>query len=79
MQVKVVLYANLGRFHPRGEGHKEFSLEVPSGASVGAVLDTLKIPEEEHRQIFVNNQHRKPEESLEEGDRVAIFPPVAGG
>ena len=79
MQVRVALYANLGRYHPRGEGYKEFSLEVPSGGPVEAVLDILEIPLEEHKVVFVNNRRRELEEPLEEGDRVAIFPPVAGG
>jgi sulfur-carrier protein len=79
MQIKVVLYASLGRFNPEGRGYKEFTLEVPPGSPVAAVLDLLKIPAEEYKVAFVNNRHRELGEPLEAGDRVALFPPVGGG
>ncbi len=79
MQVTVVLYANLGQYHPQGEGNKEFTLEVPSGADPGVVLDLLQIPVEEYKLVFVHNRRRALDYPLEEGDRVALFPPVGGG
>lgn len=79
MQVTVVLYANLGQYHPQGEGNKEFTLEVPSGANPGMVLDLLQIPVEEYKLVFVHNQRRALDYPLAEGDRVALFPPVGGG
>ena len=79
IQVKVVLYANLGRFHPEGQGYREFTLKVQPGSPVGTVLDLLKIPAEEYKVAFVNNRRRELTEPLEEGDRVALFPPVGGG
>ncbi len=79
MQVRVVLYANLGKYHPQEEGNKEFSLEVPAGADAGTILSLLQIPEEEYKLAFVHNRRIPLDYTLTEGDRVALFPPVGGG
>lgn len=43
------------------------------------VAGDLHIPEEELALILVNGVSGRPEKSLNEGDVLALFPPVGGG
>jgi molybdopterin converting factor small subunit len=79
MQVKVALFAHLSSFQPDGEaGRKPRVFDLPEGTTVGAVIESLGLPDEP-RVLFVNGRHAEESTSLVEGDRLAIFPPVAGG
>lgn len=77
MRVRVNLYAGLRTFAP--EGKAPFELELPQGATLGALIARLGIPEEKPRILLVNGRHADPGRELAEGDEVALFPPVAGG
>jgi len=76
MKVTVKLFAFLrkGRF-------KANVIEYPEGTTVLQVLDALSITANERNIgiIFVNGHHASLESRLQEGDVLAIFPPVAGG
>lgn len=79
MQVQVVLFAHLSAFQPDGQGGRHArTFDFAEGTTVGAVIDLLGLPDEP-RVIFVNNRHAPEDRALCEGDRLAIFPPVAGG
>ena len=43
------------------------------------LLARLGVPEGEVKTAFVNNRCRDEDYQLRDGDRVAFFPPVAGG
>jgi sulfur-carrier protein len=74
MRITMRLYATLR------EGHApEESLELPPGTSVSAVIKELRIPESVVTLIFVNGRHASPDTTLDEGDTVALFPPIGGG
>ncbi len=80
MKIEVKLYASLGRYMPqaileRGQGY----LEVGEGTTIKALLENLRVPLETVKLIFRNGIHAKSEEVLKEGDRLGVFPPVAGG
>ncbi len=79
VKINVVLYATLAKYHPRGEGTKEFILEVPKCTTLAELLNILKVPQEESKQIFVDSLRREPDYQLQNGERAAIFPPIAGG
>jgi molybdopterin converting factor small subunit len=55
-----------------GEGR----LSLPDGAHVGDVLAALDIAEEEVNLIYRDYRLVTTAASLEEGDRVALFPPI---
>lgn len=79
MQVDVALFAHLSSFQPDGEaGRKSRAFELPEGTTVGALIESLGLPAEP-RVLFVNGRHAEDGTVLCEGDRLAIFPPVAGG
>ncbi len=76
MRVNVRLFAYLrkGRF-------KNQDMEFPEQTTVLDVLKTLSINAEELKIgiILVNGKHATFERLLQDGDILAIFPPVAGG
>ncbi len=78
-EIQVTLYATLCKYHPHEEGTKPFKLEIENGETLGELLKRLEIPKDESKQIFVNNRREDHDYLLQEGDRVAIFPPIAGG
>ncbi len=79
MEVKVVLYATLTRYHPEGKGNETFTVQLPEGAKVKDLLEELGIKKEEAKQVFSGHKVRREDHLLQDGDKVAIFPPVGGG
>ncbi|HSW36277.1 MAG TPA: MoaD/ThiS family protein [Candidatus Limnocylindrales bacterium] len=80
MEITVVLYATLTRYHPQqGRQSEPFTVKLPEGSSVQDLLGHLGIKEGEAKQIFIKHQSRPRDFILADGERVAIFPPIAGG
>ena len=78
MKVDVALFASLSGFHPvAGSGHTR-AYEFAEGTTIADVIGTLGLPDQP-RIVFVNGRHAEETALLREGDRLAIFPPVAGG
>lgn len=79
MQVDVVLFAHLSSFQPDGRGGRHSrTFDLPDGTTIAEVIAMIGLPDEP-RVIFVNSKHAEETAPLHEGDRLAIFPPVAGG
>jgi sulfur carrier protein ThiS len=79
VKVEVVLFANLSTFQPDGQGGRHArTFELSERTTVGDVSAMLGLPDEP-RVVFVNSRHAPEDQALAEGDRLAIFPPVAGG
>ena len=80
MKIEVRLYAFLARYGPsNGIGKPPQTMEVAEGTTIRELLDVLNVPAEAVKIIFVNGVHAEGGEVLKEGDRVGVFPPVAGG
>jgi len=80
MKIEVKLYASLGRYMPQAVLEKRQGyLEVGEGTTIKALLENLKVPLETVKLIFLNGIHAKNNEVLKDGDRLGVFPPVAGG
>jgi molybdopterin synthase sulfur carrier subunit len=80
MKVQVKLFASLGRYLPdleRGDA-SEF-MEVKEGITIGTLLESLKVPANVVKLIFLNGTHAHTDQVLHDGDRLGVFPPVAGG
>lgn len=81
MEVQVRFFATLRDT----VGAKDMRIDVPEGATLGSLLDGLasKFPGlEAHRPTLltaVNLEFEGPEHALQEGDEVALMPPVSGG
>jgi molybdopterin converting factor small subunit len=80
MKIQLNLFASLTRFLPETEG-AGFSntVEIKDGTTIEALLDQLKIPREQPKIIFLNGIHAEVITVLKEGDRLGVFPPLAGG
>ena len=76
MTILVKVYATL-REYTGGEG--TFTLSYDGNVTVSKLLENLGVPREEVKMIMVNGRRSKPEKTLSDGDRVAVFPPIAGG
>ena len=79
MKVDVVLFAHLSTFQPDGLGGRHSrTFDLAEGTTIADVIGEIGLPDEP-RVIFVNSRHAPEDAVLHEGDRLAIFPPVAGG
>ena len=75
----VRLYASLRRYVPQLGLGEAIELDLDEGATIRHIFERLGLPESEVKRVFVNGLSRGYEHILSEEDRVAIFPPVAGG
>lgn len=79
MKIELNLFASLAEYLPDKEKGNPNILEMPAGTTIEGLIDHLKIPPEAPRIIFQNGIHAGREAVLKEGDRVGMFPPLAGG
>lgn len=80
MKVTARVYATLKRYMPEGKADNDFEVDIPQGTTVGEFLENyLGIPTQAVKVVFVNGKHAELTQILNEGDRVGVFPPVAGG
>ena len=62
------------------EGREKIIFFNPDEVSnEGEVVDVLGIPREEVAICLINGFHSKLEDSIKDGDVLALFPPVGGG
>jgi molybdopterin converting factor small subunit len=54
-------------------------LELPEGATVAQVVQSLRIPSELERLTVVNGRDAALDHPLSEGDVLSLFPQLAGG
>ncbi len=74
MRVQVVLKGSLANRLPEGRGF----VELPEESSVQAILPGLGLPQV-HCVFVVNGAPVTRDAKLQEGCRVEVFPPMAGG
>ncbi len=79
MVVHVKLYALLRPHHPGPNRSLPLAVELPEGAPASALIPALGLPEPLVRNVFVNNAIAKLDTVLNDGEQVALFPPVVGG
>ena len=79
VRIEVRLYATLRRYCPAPDQENSLLLQVPEDMSLNDLLERLKVPKQEAKILFVNNRSQSIDYVLRDGDRVGIFPQVAGG
>jgi sulfur carrier protein ThiS len=77
--VEVRLYATLLKYRPRLGIGEPLLTTLDDRARLRNLLDELKIPRKDIAVVFVNGKWAEEEYVLRNGDRIAIFPPIAGG
>jgi molybdopterin synthase sulfur carrier subunit len=79
MEIELHLYASLKRDLPvKGDGTSR-RIDVDQGTTIEDLLDRLSIPADTVRIILLNGVHAGGGRVLKDGDRLGVFPPLAGG
>ena len=73
------LYASLASHMPEKTDGNAWNMEISESTTVAELLQHLKVPADAVKIIFLNGVHARGDEILKQGDRVGVFPPVAGG
>lgn len=79
IDIELALFASLSSRYPvPGSGREPRLWALDEGTTVGDAVDLLGFADLP-RITFVNGRHAADGLELSAGDRLAIFPPVAGG
>ncbi|HWH41387.1 MAG TPA: MoaD/ThiS family protein [Usitatibacter sp.] len=85
MKIVLKLYATLTDYLPekgRDQRH-EIDLDVADETTVAHIIERYALPPKLVHLVLVNGVYvppeRRPSRALQEGDALAIWPPVAGG
>jgi molybdopterin converting factor small subunit len=73
--IQLKLFAALTEMSPQNANQ----LPIKPGISVKDLLDELNIPAAKAHLVFINGIKESLDARLHGGERVGIFPPVAGG
>jgi len=79
MKIEVRLFASLARFMPDKSIKKPYAMDVQEGATIADVFQSLDVPEESVKLIFLNGIHAASSQVLKDGDRLGVFPALGGG
>ena len=83
MKITFKLFAGLSEHLPRGAVQNAVQMEVSTKCSLNDLIKQHQIPRDQVHLILVNGLSKSEIECetsvLEEGDVVAMWPPVAGG
>ncbi len=79
IEIELRVFGELRRYRKGmaiGEGQ---ALRCDDGSTVKDILSQLGIPETDAKIVLINGRAKKIDDELNAGDRLAIFPAVAGG
>jgi molybdopterin converting factor small subunit len=79
IKVECRLYAGLRKYAPSQGLGEAMHLELPDGSTLAELYERIKVPHDEVKRAFVSGLSKGPAHVLSNGDRVALFPPIAGG
>ncbi len=79
IEIELHLYASLRKYRPGVSLEQGERLLLPEGSTACDLIASLQIPPEEVQTVFVNRRVMHPEVRLQAGDRVDLFPAIAGG
>jgi molybdopterin converting factor small subunit len=84
MKITFKLFAMLTDYLPHeARSTNVLEIEVPEGATVGQVIERFALPPKLVHLVLVNGTYVEPAQrltrSLQPGDTLAIWPPIAGG
>jgi molybdopterin converting factor small subunit len=74
IRITAKLFASLRKLAPGGPAG-EIDLKVEDGSSVEGVVSALAIPKDRVRMIMINGTIAAFDDRVNDGDRVALFPP----
>ncbi|MES9944755.1 MAG: molybdopterin synthase sulfur carrier subunit [gamma proteobacterium symbiont of Ctena orbiculata] len=81
--VEFKLYASLMDYLPAGAHNHAIKVKLSEGATVFDVMDRYQVPREQAHLVVCNGVFMPPSQrqayQLQDGDVIALWPPVAGG
>ena len=83
MRITFKLYATLSDYLPAGQRHNAVELDIDPATTIGDLIERFNLPKKLVHLVLVNGVYVEPAQrmarTLEAGDALAIWPPVAGG
>ena len=84
MEITFKLFASLGDYLPAAvRPANEMRLPVPNGATIAQIIEPFALPPKLVHLVLVNGKYIAPDQratlALQDGDVLAIWPPIAGG
>lgn len=84
MQITFKLFATLTDYlPPEARRGNQLTLDVPPDAPIARIIEPYGLPHKLVHLVLVNGRYIAPEArattTLQEGDVLAIWPPIAGG
>jgi len=84
MKITLKLFASLTDYLPDSAKYTNFvELDIDAGMSISQIVLRQRLPEKWVHLVLLNGHYVAPEErtnkTLNEGDVLAIWPPIAGG
>jgi sulfur carrier protein ThiS len=83
MKITLKLYATLGEYLPANQKQNAVDIDVEPDTRIADIVERFHLPEKLVHLVLVNGVYVAPEarggRGLQEGDVLAIWPPVAGG
>ena len=84
MKITLKLFATLTDYLPPESRYSNVvELDLASGTRIGQVIEQYSLPEKLVHLVLVNGTYVAPDkrqsQALNEGDVLAIWPPIAGG
>ena len=83
MQITLKLFALLDKYLPDGAVKNQIDITVADDATVMDVIGSVNLPSEYCHLVLIDGVYIAPSERetrvLNEGEALAIWPPVAGG
>ena len=83
MRITLKLFATLTDYLPPQRDGNQVDIDVDPQASITAILSPYGLPEKLVHLVLVNGHYVAPEDRgtrcLQEGDALAVWPPIAGG
>jgi len=83
IRIAFKLFASLSDYLPDGHRGNRLDLEVDEGTTVADMIHRYRVPERSAHLVLVNGHFvpaaERAKRHLQEGDELAIWPPIAGG
>lgn len=83
MRLTVKLYATLSDYLPAGSKHNRVAIDLAEGTTVSTALQPFGLPANLTHLVLVNGTFipadQRSSKSLQDGDVLAVWPPIAGG
>jgi sulfur carrier protein ThiS len=84
MKITLKLFASLTDYLPPESKYTNIvALEIGPDTTIGQLVEQYRLPEKLVHLVLVNGSYvapeKRPTQTLNEGDVLAIWPPIAGG